>query len=81
MSTIAVLQHPQGSRRGRDALEALKLIGALVLEVVGGTEFGRLATKGIKYLIKRQEARTTLLPSPSTLSLTFEGQADGARPE
>lgn len=81
MSTVAVLQRRQRSRHGRDALEALKFIGSLVLEVVGATEIGRLATKGIKYLIKRQEARTTLLPSPSTLSLTVEGRADGARPE
>lgn len=81
MSTVAVLQRRQRSRHGQDALEALKFIGSLVLEVVGATEIGRLATKGIKYLIKRQEARTTLLPSPSTLPLTVEGRADGARPE
>lgn len=61
MSTAMVLHRPQHARRRRDVLEAMKLIGMLGLELAAATEIGRLVSKGLKFLIKRQEVSTYLV--------------------
>lgn len=61
MSTAMVLRRLQHARRRRDVLEAMKLIGMLGLELAAATEIGRWVSKGLKYLIKRQEVRTYLV--------------------